>query len=116
MRGGRQGYETMSSGVGYQTGHDEAIIHAKPPYRPDPDVDARKERHEAKRKQRYCGPDVNSRQVRDVLTNGKEVRSRRGWWRGRSGCRGSLHSVNRQRMGKPLDSTRELATSRMVRY
>jgi hypothetical protein len=49
----------MRSGVSYQAGDDEAVIHAKPPYRPDPDVDAGEERHEAERKQRYGGSDVN---------------------------------------------------------
>jgi hypothetical protein len=50
---------TIRSGASYQAGDDEAVIHAKPPYWPDPDVDAGEERHEGERKQWYGGSDVN---------------------------------------------------------
>jgi hypothetical protein len=66
----------------YQAGYDKAVIQAKPPCWPNPDVDTGKERDEAEGKQRDGGANMNPRQEDHAVTDGKQQCFRRGRWRG----------------------------------
>ena len=60
----------------YQASNNEAVIQAKLPYWPNPDVHAGEERNQAEGKERYSGADVDLREESDALIDLEQRRRR----------------------------------------